>query len=74
MEVDFFITNGEKAIAIEVKHSDQVHPHDARHLKKVDALTGINSILKIVVYEGSEIKELGPGIVGIPAYILFGQE
>ena len=71
-EVDFFIVKGDKAVAIEVKHGDKVHIQDARHLQRIEEVTGIKQVLKFIVYEGREIVKLKEGIWGIPAIVFFG--
>ncbi|ODS34848.1 MAG: hypothetical protein SCARUB_00109 [Candidatus Scalindua rubra] len=72
LEVDFLLVKDNKALAIEVKISDRVHPQDAKHLKHLESVTRIPHILKFVIYEGKEIQELQKGIWGIPAIIFFG--
>lgn len=72
LEVDFLMVKGDRAVAIEVKHADRVHPHDARHLTRLEEVTGIPRILKYVVYEGQEIRRLQEGVWGIPALVFFG--
>ena len=71
-EVDFFIVKGDKAVAIEVKHGDKVHPQDSRHLQRIEEVSGIKRVLKFVIYEGTEIVKLREGIWGIPAIVFFG--
>lgn len=72
LEVDFLLVNGDRAVAIEVKHADRVHPQDARRLVHLEEVTRLPTILKYVVYEGHEIQQLQHGILGIPACIFFG--
>lgn len=74
LEVDFFLVKGDKAVAIEVKSGDKVSLHDARHLERIESLTGIKHILKFVIYEGMEIVKLKKGVWGVPAIIFFGPE
>ncbi|MBI4715193.1 MAG: ATP-binding protein [Nitrospirae bacterium] len=74
LEVDFLLVKGDKAVAIEVKYADRVHPQDARRLAQIENVTGIPRILKFVLYEGQEVRELQEGIWGVPACIFFGPD
>src|SRR5574337_621778 len=72
LEVDFLLVHRDRAVAIEVKHADRVHPQDARRLVRLEEVTGLPMIRKYVIYEGYEIQELRDGILGIPACVFFG--
>ncbi|PWB42461.1 MAG: hypothetical protein C3F12_14815 [Candidatus Methylomirabilota bacterium] len=72
LEVDFLLVHRDRAVAIEVKYADRVHPQDARRLVRLEEVTGLPTIRKYVVYEGHEIQRLREGVLGIPACVFFG--
>ncbi len=70
-EVDLLLVRGSKAMAVEVKAGERVHPGDARHLRDLGEVTGLEHELGLVVYRGREVVELDRGIWAVPDTLLF---
>lgn len=75
-EVDFIIWNENTLIAMEVKASQYVHPGSASNLSSLlDQTAGMDKAKKrlgLVVYRGTEIRQLRQNIWAVPDWLLFG--
>ena len=71
-EVDLLLVGGSKAVAVEIKSGKRVHPRDARHLRDLEALTGLANTLGLVVYRGREVVQLAERVWAVPDTLLFG--
>ena len=71
-EIDLLLVRDETCVAVEIKSSRQVHRRDARHLRDVGEVTGLECSLALLVYRGREVVELEDGIWAVPDALLFG--
>ncbi len=75
-EVDFVTWNENSLLAIEVKASQNVHPGSVRNMSALlDQETYIDKsghTLGLVIYRGTEIRQLRQNIWAVPDWLLFG--
>jgi len=73
LEIDLLLTRGQEAIPVEIKKADRVTPADARHLRRVEELTGCHLHAGLVVYRGRRVMPLGERLWAVPDVLLFGE-
>ncbi|MFO0981365.1 MAG: ATP-binding protein [Planctomycetota bacterium] len=70
-EVDFVLTRGRRAIAIEVKLGATVRPEDARPLERFAERLGKECRYGLVLYSGHTVIPLAPRTVAVPLSAFF---
>lgn len=73
-EVDLLLVRNGNALAFEFKSATRVHPQDARHLRHLDQVTGLEHPFSLVVYRGREVVQLDECIWAVPDVLVFGPE
>ncbi len=68
------LVRGETSVAIEIKAGERVHAGDAKHLRNLEEVTGIENRLGLVVYRGRSVEQLGEKIWAVPDVLLFGPQ
>lgn len=71
-EVDVLIETADGYYAIEIKNTRHVHPTDGRNLNGLDDLLDKQVLQKIVLSKDPQVKNLGKGIIAIPAALFLG--
>lgn len=70
-EIDLLLVRGESAVAVEIKAGERVHPGDARHLRSLEEVTGLELEMGLVIYRGREVMQLAPRLWAVPDVLLF---
>ena len=65
-EVDFVIEAGDKLIPIEVKAASRVNLRDVQNLRLFRREYGQRSRMGLLLYTGSEVKQLAPDVLAVP--------
>ncbi|MYA77938.1 MAG: ATP-binding protein [Gemmatimonadetes bacterium] len=66
-EVDLLIETESGYVPIEVKYKDRVSNRDARHLRRLQEILDKPVLQALVLSNDSHIRDLGDGVMGIPA-------
>lgn len=65
-EIDFVLELESKVIAIEVKATTTVNPHDLKHIRSLQAELGETFDKGLVLYRGERLLKLGENLYAVP--------